>query len=824
MAQQNRGKQPNPGNVSEWIEVDVPSRLPVIPLVSSVLFPGGVLSLQVGIDRNVRLLKALPDDQNLIAAFCQKSGDKENPRPEDLSSIGVLAAIVQRLPLSSDRYQLFLQGRQRIELVQMLQQEPFFEGKVREVASRQIPKTVKTDNLVNKALSLFEKLVESDTKYSNELLNILRMNVAEGPDTLADLMASFVNLPLEEKQLLLETVNPIERIELLIDYIQRDLGKATVDKELQRQIQSSIDRRERENYLREQLRVIQDELGDSNAADREADTYRERIEALPIKEEHKAQLRREVNRLGQLSPSSSDYAVIKGHLDTVFQVPWTEKTEDQLDLKKAEQILDDRHYGLEKVKERVLEFLAVLKLKGDLKGPILCFAGPPGVGKTSLGAAIADALGRKFIRMAVGGVTDESEIRGHRKTYIGAMPGKLIQSYVQVGVNNPLIMIDEIDKIGKDFRGDPASALLEVLDPKQNHAFVDRYLEIPYDLSHTLFIATANMLDSIPGPLRDRMEVIRLSGYTENEKLNIARKHLIPELLENHGLQAEHAAIGDEALLTVIRDYTAESGVRNLERKLATVLRKIARKVANGEVEGQTAIEAKDVETYLGLPTFEHEFAERQPEIGVTTGLAWTQFGGEIMFIEATRMAGTGRTTVTGQLGDVMRESVSAAYSYVRSKAHELDIADKMFSEHDIHIHFPAGAIPKDGPSAGVAIATCIASVMGDRPVRHDVAMTGEITLRGKVLSVGGIKEKVMAAQRANIKTVLLPEGNRKDLTEVPAEVKEGLEFVFAERMEDVWKEALIPLYLVRNPKERKYDEAEFKADRRKSDRPEQRP
>ncbi|HEX6177630.1 MAG TPA: endopeptidase La, partial [Thermoanaerobaculia bacterium] len=731
---------------------------------------------------------------------------------------------VQRLPLSSDRYQLFLQGRQRIELVQMLQQEPFFEAKVREVVPRQIPKTVKTENLVNRALGLFEKLVESDSKYSNELLNILRMNVTEGPDTLADLMASFVNLPLEEKQLLLETVNPIERIELLIEYIQRDLGKATVDKELQRQIQTSIDRRERENYLREQLRVIQDELGESNAAEREADTYRDRVEALTIKDEHKTQLRREVTRLGQLSPSSSDYAVIKGHLDTVFQVPWAEKTEDQLDLKKAEEILDERHYGLEKVKERVLEFLAVLKLKGDLKGPILCFAGPPGVGKTSLGAAIADALGRKFVRMAVGGVTDESEIRGHRKTYIGAMPGKLIQSYVQVGVNNPLIMIDEIDKIGKDFRGDPASALLEVLDPKQNHAFVDRYLEIPYDLSHTLFIATANILDMIPSPLRDRMEVIRLSGYTETEKLNIAKKHLIPELLENHGLQTTHAAITDEALLTTIRDYTAESGVRNLERKLATILRKIARKVAGGETEALTTVDAKDIETYLGLPTFEHEFAERHPEIGVTTGLAWTQFGGEIMFIEATRMPGSGRTTVTGQLGDVMRESVSAAYSYVRSKAHELDIDDKTFSEHDIHIHFPAGAIPKDGPSAGVAIATCIASVMGERPVRHEVAMTGEITLRGKVLSVGGIKEKVMAAQRANIKTVVLPEGNRKDLTEVPAEVKEGLEFVFAERVEDVWKEALIPLYLVRNKGDRKYDEAEFKADRRKSDRPEQRP
>ncbi len=800
--------------MQDWVELDVPSRLPIIPLVSSVLFPGGVLSLQVGIDRNVRLLKSLPDDQNLIAAFCQKTGDKENPRADDLSQIGVLAAIVQRLPLSADRYQLFLQGRQRVELVQMLQNEPYFEARLREIAPKPIPKSVKTDQLMTRAMSLFEKLVESDSKYSKELLNILQMNIAEGPDTFADLLSGFVNFPLEEKQLLLETVNPIERIELLNDWISRDLGRATVDRELQRQIQTSIDRRERESYLREQMRIFQDELGENNAAEREADTYRDRVEALPLAEEHKQTLRREVQRMGQLSQSSSDYAVIKGHLDTVFQMPWSTSTEDRLDLAAAEEILDQRHHGLEKVKERVLEFLAVLKLKGDLKGPILCFTGPPGVGKTSLGAAIAEALGRKFVRMAVGGVTDESEIRGHRKTYIGAMPGKLIASYMQVGVNNPLIMIDEIDKIGKDFRGDPASALLEVLDPKQNHAFVDRYLEIPFDLSHTLFICTANVLDMIPGPLRDRMEVIRLSGYTENEKLAIARNHLIPELLENHGLSEEYAQLGDDAILHVVRDYTAESGVRNLERNLATVLRKIARKVATAEAKPETyVVKRDDVESYLGLPKFEHEFAERHPEIGVTTGLAWTQFGGEIMFIEATRMPGTGRTTVTGQLGDVMRESVSAAYSYVRSKAHELDIPDKKFSEHDIHIHFPAGAIPKDGPSAGVAIATCIASVMGERPVRHDVAMTGEITLRGKVLSVGGIREKVMAAQRANIQLVVLPEGNRKDLQEVPEETKENLQFVFAERVEDVWKQALIPLFVVKG-EDRKYDEAEYRADR----------
>lgn len=799
--------------LSEFLEIAVPSKLPVIPLVSSVLFPGGVLSLQVGIERNVRLLRSLSDDQNLIAAFCQKSGDKENPTVEDLSRIGVLAGIVQRLPLSADRYQLFLQGRQRVELVQMIQTEPYFEAKLREIPPPSIPKTVKVEQLMSKAMSLFEKLVESDSRYSGELLNILQMNYQEGPDLFADLLSTFVNLQLEEKQKLLETVNPIERIQMLIEYIQRDLGKATVDRELQKQIQSSINRRERENYLREQLRIIQEELGETNAAEREAETYREKVDSLPITEEWKEQLKREVSRMAILSPASSDYAVIKGHLDTVFQMPWDKRTEDRLDLEQAAKILDEKHHGLEKIKERVLEFLAVLKLKGHLKGPILCFTGPPGVGKTSLGQAIADAIGRKFVRMSVGGVTDESEIRGHRKTYIGAMPGKVIQSYIQVGVNNPLIMIDEIDKIGKDFRGDPSSALLEVLDPHQNSAFVDRYLEVPFDLSNTLFITTANMLEMIPSPLRDRMEVIRLAGYTEGEKLEIARRHLIPMLLENHGLAQANVTFDDQAVLNIIREYTAEAGVRNLERNLATVIRKIARKVAT-DGQADFSVSADELEGYLGLPSYEHEFAERQPEIGVTTGLAWTMTGGEIMFIEATKMSGTGRTTVTGQLGDIMRESVQAAYSYVRSKAKDLDIEPKVFEETDVHIHFPAGSIPKDGPSAGVAIATTIASVMGDKPVRHEIAMTGEITLRGKVLSVGGIKEKVLAAKRGNIKKVILPVGNKRDLTEVPQEVQEGLEFIFVERVEEVWRESLIPLYVVR-PGTRKYDQKEFEAERR---------
>ncbi|HUO83584.1 MAG TPA: endopeptidase La, partial [Thermoanaerobaculia bacterium] len=641
----NRGK-PRSLNLADWLEIEVPGRLPVLPLVSSVLFPGGVLSLQVGVERNVRLLRNLSDDQNLIAAFCQKRGDRENPCPEDLVPIGVIAAVVQKLPLSEERYQLFLQGRQRVELVQMLQVEPYFEAELREVPPPPTPRSPKLDHLLNRVLSVFGKLAETDSRYSEELLEVLRMNMAEGPDLFADLLATFVpNLSLEEKQQLLEMVRPVERLEMLLGRMQSDLGRATVDREVQRQIQSSINRRERETYLREQLRVIQDELGEVNAAEREADTYRDRIVALTISEESKEQLFREISRMRMLSPASSDYGVIKGHLDTVLEVPWSKRTDDRLDLVEAERMLESRHHGLGEVKDRVLEFLAVLKLKGDLRGPILCFSGPPGVGKTSLGQAIADAVGRKFVRMSVGGITDESEIRGHRKTYIGAMPGRIISSYIQAGVKNPLIMIDEIDKIGKDYRGDPSAAMLEVLDPEQNQSFVDRYLEIPFDLSQTLFIATANILDWIPGPLRDRMEVIRLSGYTEREKLEIAKRFLIPKLLLNHGLEEGQVRFDDQAILNIVSDYTAEAGVRNLERRLASAIRKVARKVATDGV-GTFEITAGKLEEYLGLPQYEHEFAERQPEIGVATGLAWTSVGGEIMFIEATRMSGSGRITI----------------------------------------------------------------------------------------------------------------------------------------------------------------------------------
>jgi ATP-dependent Lon protease len=767
-------------------------RVPVVFLGASVLFPGGVLTLQVASEQSVETLRNLRDGESRVGVFFQSSGNHDAALTEDLCRVGVLALVVQKLVISPDRCQLVLRGGGRIRA------EEFFSSSDRgiEASVRMLPPIGTGDadaaaRLVEKAGYYFERLVDSDERYGSDLVGIVRSNLTQGPDEFADLLASMLHLAAEEKQSLLETFDPIERLERIIRYVQKDVGRASIDRDVERQTQLSFNRRERERYLREQLRVIQDELGDT-PIENEVDSYIDRLDALPLEDEHRMQLRREIQRLSLLSPGSSDYAVIRTHLDTVLQLPWSTRTEDRLDVELAAKLLEENHHGLREVKDRVVEFLSVLKLKGDLKGPILCFVGPPGVGKTSLGKSIADALGRKFVRLSVGGVTDEAEIRGHRKTYVGAMPGKLVHSYIQVGTCNPLFVIDEIDKIGKDFRGDPSSALLEVLDPQQNHSFTDRYLEVPFDLSHTLFITTANVLDDIPPALRDRLEVIRIAGYDEGEKLQIAKKHLLPAILADHGLTPAQLQIDDGAMSSVIRDYTAEAGVRELSRKVASIARKVARRIVTGDLESESVTRA-GLSPYLGMAIYEHEFAGRAPEVGVATGLAWTSAGGEIMFIEATRMRGTGKTTVTGHLGEVMKESVQAAYSYVRSRAAELGIAESLFAEQDIHVHFPAGAIQKDGPSAGVAIATAIASIMSDRPIRHDVAMTGEITLRGKILSVGGVKEKLIAARRAHINRVVVPMGNRKDLADMSDEAKGALQLVYAERVEDVWREALMP-------------------------------
>ncbi len=635
---------------------------------------------------------------------------------------------------------------------------------------------------------IFQKVVEMAPQLPGELA-IMAMNV-EDPSALADLVASILNIPLEEKQGILETLNAKERLEKVNFLLSKELSVLELGSKIQSQVREGIDKSQRDYYLREQLKAIQKELGEKDERTLEVEELRKRLTAARLPSEALKEAQRELDRLSKMSPGAPEYTVVRTYLDWLIELPWGVSTEDNLDIAQAQKILDDDHYDLEKVKKRILEYLAVRKLKADMKGPILCFYGPPGTGKTSLGKSIARALGRKFIRMSLGGVRDEAEIRGHRRTYIGALPGRIIQGIRKAGSHNPVFMLDEVDKLGMDFRGDPSSALLEVLDPEQNYAFSDHYLEVPFDLSKVLFIATANLLDPIPPALRDRMEVLDLPGYTEEEKLGIAEKYLIPKQLQSHGLTPDHLKFESEAIRRIIRDYTREAGVRNLEREIANICRGVARKVAEGQ-GGLTAIRPQEVLSYLGPAKFFSEVAERTSVAGVATGLAWTATGGDILFVEATHMKGQKGFNLTGQLGEVMKESAQAALSYIRSKARALGIPEGFFNRQDIHIHVPAGAIPKDGPSAGVTMFTALTSLLTGRPVRSDVAMTGEITLRGLVLPVGGIKEKVLAAKRAGIRTLILPKPNEKDLEEVPVPVRNGLRFHFVQRMDEI-----IPLAL----------------------------
>ena len=771
---------------------DLPEALPILVLRSAVLFPSGVIGLQVATDRSLRMVEALPTGTTLVAIFGAKSGELEPAALTDFAEVGVLAEVVQVLRLGEDRQQLFLHGRERVQLEALLRTDPYFVGRVRRPAPRRLPSRLELDVLISKALDAFQALASADDRYNRETVELLRMNVEAGPDVFSDLLATYLNVPVEEKQRLVEMVNPGERLQLIFDLIEQEVARVAVDRDIQSRVKTEIEEKKREYLLREQLRIIRSTLGDDRGPEREAEQFRERIEHLPVDDESKRVLRNECNRLSVLSEQSAEYPVLHSYFETVFALPWMDRTKDSLNLAKVERTLDRNHHAVSEVKQRVLEYLAVAKLKGKLAGPILCLVGPPGTGKTSLARSIAEALGRRFIPLPLGGLNDESEIRGHRKTYVGAMPGKLIAAYQRVGSKNPLILLDEIDKIDSNYRGDPAAALLEVLDPEQNTAFLDRYLGVPFDLSETLFIATANRLDTIPSPLRDRLEVLTLAGYTEDEKLEIARRHILPEALAEHGLEPGSLQPTAAALQRIVRCYTSEAGVRDLHRRIAAVCRKVARQRAAGDMTAKKRLDADDVERFLGPVLYEQEFAARSPELGLATGLAWTGAGGEILFIEAARMSGHGKVEITGHLGDVMRESVQTAYSYVRSRARDLEIPDGAFASHDIHIHFPAGAIPKDGPSAGVAVATCLASLLSGRPVRHDVAMTGELTLRGRVLSVGVIKEKVLAAHRARIKTVVLPFGNKKDLTDLPADVQSGLRIVLAKDVDDVWAEALL--------------------------------
>ena len=775
-------------------DAPIPDRLPILPLLSTVLFPTGVTALQLAEPRSLALLDDLDDGPDVIGLFCCRSDGREI-QASDLQEVGVAARVLQRLRLGPSRQQILCHGLRRIALESLDQTEPYMLGSVSVPSEPKPPRAVEADALMGRAIESFRQLTVADPRYSLESVDVLRMNLDAGIGQFTDLLGSMLNVSLEEKRKLIGMSRPIDRLHYNLDLIDRELARVSVEHDIDAQVRVTIEEKKREYHLREQLKVIQEALGEAHSPKREAEEYAAIAEHLPLDDDSKAVVQREIDRLSVMSISSNDYPAQSHYLETLLGLPWWERTEDQLAIRQVERVLAKRHFGLDEVKERLVEYLAVVKLKGAISGPILCLAGPPGTGKTSISRSIADAIGRKFVRISLGGISDESEIRGHRKTYVGAMPGKIIAAYEKVGSRNPVILLDEIDKLTRGTHGDPAAALLEVLDPEQNNSFLDHYLGVPFDLSETLFIATANVLDTIPTALRDRLEILTIPGYTEEEKIEIARRFIRPKLLEAHGLDAKALTVGRNALVAMIRGYTAEAGVRELERQMARICRKVARRRAASQAKkpGGTRVSASNVDRFLGPRRFNQEFANREPEIGVSTGLAWTGAGGSILFVEATRMTGSGAAKITGHLGEVMRESVETALSYVRTHSRALDIDPTSFREHDLHIHFPAGSIPKDGPSAGVAIATCLASLFSGRPVRHDVAMTGEITLRGKLLSVGGIREKVLAAHHAQIKTIILPMGNRRELTRVSEEIRSEVDIRFVDRVEEVWELALIP-------------------------------
>jgi len=766
--------------------IQVPEDLPILPIREAVLYPKMILPLMVGQERLIKLIDAALLTNKMIGIVAIRSKEVEEVKSEDLFEVGCAAYIPKMLKMPNNSVRLLIQGISRIRLTEFTQREPYIRARVIPLKDR--GEASEMQALVVAVKGIFQKVVELAPHLPGELA-IMAVNV-EDPGALADLIASTLNLPLADKQTLLETLDVKERLEKANLFLTKELSVLEIGTKIQSQVREGIDKSQREYYLREQLKAIQKELGEKDERTVEIEDLRQRLAQAKLPPEAMKEAERELDRLAKMPPAAAEYTVARTYLDWLIELPWAVATEDNLDIRKAQAVLDEDHYDLEKVKKRILEYLSVRKLKADMKGPVLCFVGPPGTGKTSVGKSIARALGRKFIRMSLGGVRDEAEIRGHRRTYVGALPGRIIQGIRKAGSNNPVFMLDEIDKLGMDFRGDPSAALLEVLDPEQNYAFSDHYLDVPFDLRKVMFITTANILDPIPPALRDRMEVLELPGYTEEEKLKIAKNYLVPKQLEAHGLSDKNLKFEEGALRRIVLEYTREAGVRNLEREIANICRGVARHVAEGQ-KGITVIDAESVPSYLGPNKFFSEVAERTSTPGVATGLAWTQTGGEILFVEATRMKGHKGFTLTGQLGDVMKESAHAALSYVRTRARELKIPENFFDRSDIHIHVPAGAIPKDGPSAGVAMFTALTSLLTGRPVRSNVAMTGEITLRGLVLPVGGIKEKVLAARRAGITTVILPKKNEKDLEEVPEQVKKDLKFHFVRRMEEVTRLAL---------------------------------
>ena len=740
---------------------------------------------------------AMINGSRVLCLFKQlRDKDAETLTVEDFSPVGTLIYIHKhRKDIEGDNVLFLAVGRARVQIDHIIRTEPFVKARVQMIEETEEEPDVEIEALMRSTVELFHKTIELSSRYQEEL-GLIAENIDE-PGRLADYIAFILELKLEDKQVLLETLHVGERLNQLIVMVTKELDLLELESKIQSDAQAVINKGQREYFLREQLKAIQKELGESDDLFMEVDEMREQIENAGMPEKARKAAEKELDRLSKMQSSSPESTVSRNYLDWVLNLPWSTSTEDDLDIPHAQEILDEDHYNLVKVKDRILEYLAVRVLKQDMKGPILCFVGPPGVGKTSLGKSIARAMGRKFVRMSLGGMHDEAEIRGHRRTYIGSMPGRIIKGLRQAESNNPVFMLDEIDKLGSDFRGDPASALLEVLDPEQNNSFTDNYIEVPFDLSKVMFITTANQLHTIPPPLRDRMELLELPGYTANEKLMIAKQYLILRQLEAHGISEEQLSVDDDAIHHVINDYTREAGVRNVERELGTICRKVARKIAEGKTE-LTNVTTSDVADYLGPRKFYSEVAEREEEVGVVTGLSWTAAGGEILFVEAalledTRPQGDEKLILTGQLGDVMKESAQAALSYIKSKSKELHFDPDTFNKSDVHIHVPSGAIPKDGPSAGVTMATALASLATRRSVMPEVAMTGEITLRGRVLPIGGLKEKVFAAKQAGIKTVIAPRRNEKDLVEIPEDARKGLDFVFVDRVDEVFEKALGP-------------------------------
>src|SRR5579862_7438973 len=768
-------------------KAEIPDILPVLPLRGIVIFPSQIHPFLVSRPSSLKLIEECGQTNKVIALAAQKNPEDEQPAPEGLFQSGTAVRILKMLRYPDQSVRVLVQGLARINLGQFTQREPYFLAHVTRLIEP-VSSDKEIDALHAHLVSQFSKFV-SLVPYLPDELQVMAMQVKEA-SRLADMVASYLKIPIEEAQDLLATLDVRGRLEKLIAILGREIEMLELGHKIQSQVQTELNKNQREYYLRQQLKAIQKELGEGDARSSEVEEIEKKIEEAKMSPEARKVADKELERLKMIPPESAEHTVVRTYLDWLVSLPWGVSTEDNLDIRHAREVLDEDHYDLEKIKERILEFLAVRKLKNDTKGPILCFVGPPGTGKTSLGKSIARALGRKFVRLSLGGIRDEAEIRGHRRTYIGSLPGRIIQGLRNAGSNNPLFILDEVDKLGADFRGDPASALLEVLDPEQNNTFVDHYLDVPVDLSNVMFLTTANVLDTIPHALRDRMEVLELPGYTDEEKIQIAQRHLIPKQLNENGLGEYRIEFAPDTLMEIIRSYTREAGLRNLEREIGSICRKVARALTEGEAVPER-IDSAALSRYLGPRKFFSEAAERTQEPGVATGLAWTPNGGDILFIESTRMNGQKGVTITGSLGDVMKESAQAALSYVRSRAAQLGIAPDFFEKSDLHIHVPAGAIPKDGPSAGVTIAASLASLLSARPVRSEVAMTGEITLRGKVLPVGGVKEKVLAARRAGIKTVILPRRNESDLEDIPEEARKEMEFVFVDTVDEVLRHAL---------------------------------